>query len=231
MRGCIKVHVSKSNPMHKAVSDPIEMVQNLAQLLAQRNARASALAASQSVQLPSSSSVNAAGSASAAASSGPSAAASSGHRTASASASAGGAKDAAASSSPKPTNNKLYAIYGKPHVATPKKKGAPKARGKAKAKPNSEPKTKKQPQPTEDPIQKVILSLYPDCCLFGNIFDLIKNGDKVPQKKLLDPKKIKFRARAHCLAHGKECDLPDFNDLAVTLGAPCVLFSKHLAVE
>ena len=100
--------------MHKAVSDPIEMVQNLAQLLAQRNARASALAASQSVQLPSSSSVNAAGSASAAASSG--------HRTASASASAGGAKDAAASSSPKPTNNKLYAIYGKPHVATPKKK-------------------------------------------------------------------------------------------------------------
>ena len=43
--------------------------------------------------------------------------------------------------------------YGKPHVATPKKKGAPKARGKAIAKPNSEPKTKKQPQPTEDPIE------------------------------------------------------------------------------
>ena len=133
MRGCIKVHVSKSNPMHKAVSDPIEMVQNLAQLLAQRNARASALAASQSVQLPSSSSV------------------SSGHRTASASASAGGAKDAAASSSPKPTNNKLYAIYGKPHVATPKKKGHRKLEGKQKPNQTLNPRPRSSPSPQRTP--------------------------------------------------------------------------------
>ena len=151
MRGCIKVYVSKSNPMHKAVSDPIEMVQNLAQLLAQRNARASALAASQSVQLPSSSSVNAAGSASAAASSGPSAAASSGHRTASASASAGGAKDAAASSSPKPTNNKLHAIYGKPHVATPKKKGHRKLEGKQKPNQTLNPRPRSSSSPQRTP--------------------------------------------------------------------------------
>ena len=133
----------------KAVSDPSEMVQNLAQLLAQRNAKAVALAASKSEQLPSSSSTNAAGSGSVAASSGHSTASAAGN----ASASTGSAKDTAAASSPKPTNSKLYAIYGRPHVASPKKKRAPKAKGKAKPKKETKPKTTEEPQPTEDPIE------------------------------------------------------------------------------
>jgi len=47
-----------------------------------------------------------------------------------------------------------------------------------------------------------------------------------PDNKLVDPSKIKFKKKAYCKNHDKECALPDPEDLLLILGSPCVLFSK-----
>ena len=77
--------------------------------------------------------------------------------------------------------------------------------------------------------QRLLGERYPDTCLFGNIWDLVKDGHKLARRKrLLRPGMIEFRSHAPCLIHGRECKLPDFSGMVAILGAPCVLFSRPL---
>jgi len=76
--------------------------------------------------------------------------------------------------------------------------------------------------------QKLIQELYPSDCLFTDVFNLIHGGDKVSRTKTLDPRKIQFKKTSFCAIHGRECEIPDFSDLLVVLGAPCILFSRFL---
>ena len=68
-------------------------------------------------------------------------------------------------------------------------------------------------------------------CLFGDITKMCEN--ELRDNVLLDPKKVKWKPRAWCRTHGKECciNLPhndDTESLGV-LGSPCQLFSQPLA--
>lgn len=74
--------------------------------------------------------------------------------------------------------------------------------------------------------QSWIAQMYPDDCVFGNIFDFMRGGDDLPTDHLLDPSKIKFNKRAWCVAHQKMCKIPNLTEALLVLGAPCKLFSR-----
>lgn len=72
--------------------------------------------------------------------------------------------------------------------------------------------------------QDWILNMYPDSCLFSDMFDLIKN--EVPEHELLEVSKVKFTKSAWCLAHEQECPVHIDDTMLCVLGMPCVLFSR-----
>ena len=66
--------------------------------------------------------------------------------------------------------------------------------------------------------------LYPDTCIFNDVMELIQN--KVPEDRLLKPSEIKFKEKAFCMTHGRECNIPLCKGTRLVLGAPCILFSR-----
>ena len=72
--------------------------------------------------------------------------------------------------------------------------------------------------------QEWMATLYPDTCIFNDVMDLIQN--KVPEDKLLKPSEIKFKEKAFCMTHGRECKIPLCKETRLVLGAPCILFSR-----
>ena len=51
--------------------------------------------------------------------------------------------------------------------------------------------------------------------------------NKVPEKKLLNPRAIRWRKTCPCLTHKQECPF-DLSNSVVIMGSPCVLFSRLL---
>ncbi len=76
--------------------------------------------------------------------------------------------------------------------------------------------------------RQVLKTLYPGDCLFTDVFDMIHN--KVSDKTLLKPRNIKFKKTCWCESHEKYCSIPDFLELLLLLGCPCVLFSRFLGL-
>lgn len=54
--------------------------------------------------------------------------------------------------------------------------------------------------------------------------------NKIPEKRLLEPEKVKFKQASWCARHQKECPhvFTDSADGIGVLGAPCILFSRTL---
>ena len=71
--------------------------------------------------------------------------------------------------------------------------------------------------------QELLQHEFPSTCLFADALGLITNT--VPEKKLMDPKKVVFRKTAYCLTHGRTCSFEMKGKLGV-MGPPCVLFSR-----
>ena len=77
--------------------------------------------------------------------------------------------------------------------------------------------------------QQLIMKWFKDHCVFGDILQMIVN--KPPEDRLMDPSEVKFKQKARCVRHQKDCQCvfpKDANAIGV-LGAPCVLFSKILS--
>lgn len=68
--------------------------------------------------------------------------------------------------------------------------------------------------------------------MYGDIFDIVDLGGQRHDldKQLLDVTKIKLRRKAPCISRNQDCPLPHGKNLLTVLGAPCVLFSRWLAV-
>ena len=74
--------------------------------------------------------------------------------------------------------------------------------------------------------QEWLKQLYPDCCIFQDVTELIHND--IPTDRLLSPKEIRFRSTAWCVAHERNCKIPLNKKSRLVQGAPCVLFSRFV---
>ena len=72
--------------------------------------------------------------------------------------------------------------------------------------------------------QRWLQQCYPTSCLFPDVLKLIHN--EIPQDRVLSPAEVRFRNKAHCLTHGRDCRIPLNKNSRLVLGAPCVLFSR-----
>ena len=75
--------------------------------------------------------------------------------------------------------------------------------------------------------QKLLKKQFADSCLFPDIMDLAQN--KIPEK-IISVSAVKIKSHSRCVSHSRVCPVPLGDGVRCTLGAPCVLFSKHLVI-